>query len=155
MQCNSVAFSGELCAWHFSQTFSGASSNNDVSLFCSRTSFALYFTQFARWRGHFKNKPFLVCHSHTPTDCMLQSQLSLTALNLFSVLWIGKSYTLKRDSAQFIYIFSCTFGCVICQWYIFLVLSSFFPPFCRFKKMLLPVQRKKKMLRWLTKKLAK
>ncbi len=34
---------------------------------CSRTGIALCFTQFVRWRGHFKNKHFLVCHSHTPT----------------------------------------------------------------------------------------
>lgn len=74
--------------------------------FFSRTSIPLYFKQFARWRGHFKNKPFLVCHSHTPTDCMFQPQLSLTALNLFSVLWIGKSLCIKgRLNSVFLFIY--------------------------------------------------
>lgn len=33
-----------------------------------RCGMAVHFTQFARWKGHFQNKPFLVCHSHTPTQ---------------------------------------------------------------------------------------
>lgn len=33
-----------------------------------RRGIVVRFTQFARWKGHFQNKPFLVCHSHTPTQ---------------------------------------------------------------------------------------
>lgn len=34
----------------------------------SRSGIAVHFTQFARLKGHFPKKPFLVCHSHTPTQ---------------------------------------------------------------------------------------
>lgn len=32
------------------------------------SSIAVHFTQLARWKGPFQNKPILVCHSHTPTQ---------------------------------------------------------------------------------------
>lgn len=60
-----LAFSGELCAWHFSQLLLVSASKYDVHV--SSAEAALHYILLARWKGHLENKHCLVCHSHTPT----------------------------------------------------------------------------------------
>lgn len=99
-----------LFRWAMCMTFLSAALRIRIKIWCpyvfGRGGVALYFTQLVRWKGHFKNKHFLVCHSHTrPHTLLLHTELRLTELQLLFIFWI-KPRALKKFSGQSIYLFT-------------------------------------------------
>lgn len=120
-----LAFSAELCAWHFSRLPSVSASKYDVHM--SSAEAALHYILPSLWDGKaiLKTSTFWFVIRTRPHTLLLLSGLRLTALQLLFISWIvpcikGNS----RDKLLFIYWYLVAFFVLFCLG--FFLVSLFF-----------------------------
>lgn len=105
-----------LSRWAMCMTFLSAALRIRIKIWCpyvfSRGGIALCFTQFVRWKGRFKNKHFLVCHSHTPTHSVAPLRAPSDSVTALVHLHLNKAPCIKEILGGKFYIYLLTFICL-------------------------------------------